>query len=108
VNSFHKIEAKTHKSIMKKYIKPHIIYLTWSLLILLFWFVVIPIADYGHSGGEQVIMTLLAYSLKPIILGYFTISILTTLLFRSWFRKYWFVNVMIFSITTYLLIISII
>jgi hypothetical protein len=93
---------------MKKYIKPHIIYLTWSLLILLFWFVVIPIADYGHSGGEQVIMTLLAYSLKPIILGYFTISILTTLLFRSWFRKYWFVNVMIFSITTYLLIISII
>lgn len=91
---------------MKKYIKPHTIYLTWTLLILIFWFVVIPNADSGHAGGEQVIMTLLAYSLKPIILGYFTISILTTFLYKNWFRKFWFVNVIIFSITTYLLIIS--
>ena len=95
---------KPHESIMKKYIKPHIIYLTWTLLTFIFWFVIIPIADIGHAGGEQVIMTLLAYSLRPIILGYFTISVLTTFLFRNWFRKFWFVNVIILSITTYLLI----
>jgi len=89
---------------MRKYIKPHVIYLTWTILILLFWFIGIPIADIGHAGGEQIPMTLFAYSIAPIIWGYFTISILVTIFFRDWFRNYWIVNVIIFSATAFLLI----
>ena len=102
------MKRQKNELLMKKYLKPHIIYLTWTLLAVIFWFVVIPIASIGHSGGEQVPLTLLAESLGPITLGYFTISILTTILFKDWFKKYWIVNLIIFSLTTFLLTMSII
>lgn len=89
---------------MKKYIKPHVIYLSWTIMILIFWFIGIPIANIGHSGGEQIPLTLLAYSIGPVIIGYLLISILTTIFFKVWFRKYWLLNVIVFLAASFILI----
>ncbi len=46
---------------------PWIIYIIWTGLILFFCIVVIPLADIGHSGGEQVPFTLFAFAVESAI-----------------------------------------
>lgn len=87
----------------RKFWKPGLIYLGWTALILFFCFVVIPIANIGHSGGEQIPLTLLAYAIEPAIWGYLFISILTSILFKKWFQKYWIINLIVFSISGFIL-----
>ncbi len=78
---------------------PKLIHIIWGGLIILYLFVFIPIKSIGHSGGEQVPLTLLAYALQWIIWGYFLISIVTAVTFFDWFKKYWIINVLIFILT---------
>ncbi len=78
---------------------PWIIYITWTGLFLLFIFVIIPIENIGHSGGEQIPLTLLAYAVSIAIGGYFIISILTSIIFDKWIKKYWIFNLIVFLIT---------
>ena len=73
-------------------------------MILLFLFIGIPTANIGHSGGEQIPLTLIAYSILPILIGYLVISVLTTVYFKVWFRKYWLLNVSVFLIISAILI----
>lgn len=87
----------------KRFWLPAVIYLAWTVLILFFCFVVIPIANIGHSGGEQVPLTLLAYSILPALWGYFLISIITSILFKKWFEKYWILNLIVFSVMGFIL-----
>lgn len=87
-----------------KYSPPGIIYLAWTGLFLFFCFIVIPFASMGHSGGEQVPLTLFAFAIGPTIWGYFLISIITTLFFRKWLKNYWILNTLIFLITGLILI----
>ncbi len=76
-----------------------IAYISWTALFLIFCFVVIPIANIGHSGGEQVPLTLLSYSLEYLIWGYFLISFLTSIIFKKKAKKYIIFNLIIFLIT---------
>ena len=78
---------------------PKLIHIIWGGLIIFFLFVFIPIKSIGYSGGEQVPLTLLADAVQWIIWGYFLISIITTMAFFEWFKKYWIINVLIFIIT---------
>ena len=83
----------------KRFSIPGIIYLSWTGLILFFCFIVIPLANTGHYGGEQVPLTLLAYAVGPAIWGYFLISILTSIIFNKWFKIYWILNLIVFLVT---------
>ncbi len=89
---------------MKRFLKPHFIYIAWTILVLGFLFIGIPVANIGHSGGEQIPLTLLAYSIQPILIGYLLISIFTSIIFLDRFKKYWFLNLIVFSLTAYLLV----
>jgi len=89
---------------LKKRSIPRLIYFIWTALILAFIFIVIPISSIGHSGGEQVPLTLFAYAVEIAIWGYFILSILISLLFTAWTRKYWIVNLILFLITGFLLL----
>lgn len=73
------------------------IYLTWVLLFIVFCFL-IPFLSYGHNGGEEKGLTLLAYAVNYLLEGLFILSILTSFLFKKWFKKYWYVNFLIFII----------
>lgn len=79
------------------------IYLIWIVCFVLFCIVVIPLKSAGHSGGEQVPMTLFFTAGDIFLLGLFVISIVTTFMFWRWFKKYWYVNVSIMIFTGYLL-----
>jgi hypothetical protein len=83
----------------KRFSLPGIIYITWTGLLLFFVFVIIPIANIGHSGGEQIPLTLFAYAISFAIVGYFIISILTSIIFDKWIKKYWILNLLVFLIT---------
>ena len=83
----------------KRFSIPGIIYMTWTGLLLFFIFVIIPIANIGHSGGEQIPLTLLASAIGIAIGGYFIISILTSIIFDKWIKKYWILNLIVFLIT---------
>lgn len=83
----------------KRFSIPGIIYITWTGLLLFFIFVIIPIENIGHSGGEQIPLTLFAYAISIAIGGYFSISILTSIIFDKWIKKYWLLNLIVFLIT---------
>ncbi|MBN2396116.1 MAG: hypothetical protein JXC36_06610 [Candidatus Atribacteria bacterium] len=83
----------------RRFSVPGMIYVSWTGLIVFFCFVVIPLASIGHSGGEQVPLTFLAYAIGPAIWGYFVISIMTSIVFKKWFKTYWIINLIVFLIT---------
>lgn len=83
----------------KRFSIPGIIYISWTGVIVFFCLVVLPLANIRHSGGEQVPLALLAHAIGMAILGYFVISILTSIIFKKWFRNYWIINLIVFLIT---------
>ncbi len=81
------------------------LYLFWTIIILLFAIVFIPILSSGYSGGGE--LTLLSYTIYVFICGILVISILTPFLFKNWFAKYWFVSIGIIGTSILVLILSI-
>jgi uncharacterized membrane protein len=88
----------------KKRSIPGILYITWTCLFVIFVLVGIPIANMGHSGGEQIPMTLFAYAIETLFWGYFGTSILTSMIFYKWFKEYWLLNLLIFLVSGLLLL----
>jgi hypothetical protein len=83
---------------MKTNNNPYKIYWAWVILFLIFC-VAIPFISHDHNGGEQLGLTLLGHGLNYFVEGLFLISIFTSFLYRSWFKKKWHVNALIFFIT---------
>jgi len=92
------------KNLIKTINNPVKIYLIWFLLIILFCIIGIPILSMNKSGGEQVPLILLGYAIGSLVYGFFIISILTSLKLE-WFKKYWYVNILVFLITSFLIIL---
>lgn len=90
--------------IKKTFNNPIKIYVLGILLFLAFCIIGIPLLSMGHSDGEQVPMTLIAYAINYFIYGLFFISIFTSILFWNWFKKYWYVNLVIFILTSFLIL----
>ena len=79
-------------NLYKLFPTPKWVYLGWLLLFILFLFIGIPLLSKGYSGGEQRPLVLLGYSLNIFIYGIISISILIPVLYKSWFKKYWYIN----------------
>lgn len=73
---------------------PFKIYLTWALLQIVFCFI-IPMLSIGSSGGEQMPLTLLAYGVNIAVYGFFILGVVTSFTHRNWFKKFWFINIII-------------
>ncbi len=51
----------------------------WLIILFLFYcFAIIPIADMGHSGGEQIPLILFGESINYAVIVFFLVSIITT------------------------------
>jgi len=97
-------KTKNKYTLFPLFNNPAKIYLVWSVLLGLFCFIGIPILSIGSSGGEQKPLTLLADALDIAVYGFFVISILTSILFSGWFKKYWYVNMLVMLITGFIII----
>lgn len=73
------------------------IYKLWLILFVVFCFL-IPLLSRGYVEGEQRPLTLLAYAVQVLVYGFFILSIITTILFWQWSKKYWYFNALIFGI----------
>jgi len=74
------------------------------IAFFLFCLIGIPIINMGHSDGEQIPLVMLVYAGYVMIILLFILSILTSFMFRGWFKKYWFINLIIMVFTGYVLI----
>lgn len=66
------------------------VYLLWFIVLLLFCFIGIPLLNIGHSDGEQRPFVLLGYTMDVAVAGLVIISLITPILYWSWFKKYMF------------------
>jgi hypothetical protein len=84
--------------------KPAGIYTLWMLLWFAYCFVGIPLLSINTSGGEQKPLIYFANSIYILLYGFASISILTSFLFLKWFKKYWYLNLLVFLITGFILV----
>ncbi len=96
--------SKIKNSIKSVLADPVKIYGWLIILFLLFCFAIIPIADIGHSGGEQIPLILFGESINYAVVIFFLVSIITTFTHRKWFKNNWYINLLIFLISGYLII----
>jgi hypothetical protein len=71
------------------------IYLLWLLLLLLFCFIGVPLLSIGYAGGEQRPFILLANTMDVAVGGLIILSMLSPILFWSWYKRYMFIPLVI-------------
>jgi hypothetical protein len=83
--------------------RPAGIFAGWTIMWIAFCFIGIPILTINSSGGEQKPLIYLSESIYVVLYGYLFISIFTSICFFSWFKKYWYVNALVFLVTSFIL-----
>ncbi|MES2278260.1 MAG: hypothetical protein V4592_19675 [Bacteroidota bacterium] len=93
-----------HKNFILRLISnPMGLYLLWIIVLILFFFIGIPILSVGHSGGEQRPLTLLGYVSDITIFGFILISLVSPILYWKWYKKHSFVLLIVPILITGLL-----
>ena len=90
----------------KKVSTPALIYFIGIGCMIIYFILIIPISSVGHSGGEQVPLTMFAKGLEIFSWGFFIISIITSFIDKEWFKIFWPLNLVIFLMTGGLLFLS--
>ena len=67
----------------------------WLLLLLVVGIIVIPLLFATTVGGEQKPLTFLIYLLLSAIYGTLILSVITPFFYLDWFKKYWYINLLI-------------
>jgi hypothetical protein len=88
---------------MTKSLNPFKVYKIWIALFFIYCLVTAFLSS-GHNGGEERLLVLLGHGLNYFIEGLFIISITTSFLCKTWFKKYWPVNVLLLVITSVIII----
>jgi hypothetical protein len=83
----------------REYTIPVIIYAAWSGIFLFYIFLLIRVGRWSGSGNQQEILQVSAKVTGIAVKGYFVISILTSFLDFIWFRRFWYVNLLVFLVT---------
>lgn len=73
------------------------------IAFILFCFLVVPLANIGHSGGEQVAMLCLAYGLNAFVYILLAACIFNTFSFWTWSKTFWPINILTFLFCIYML-----
>ncbi|HVW98625.1 MAG TPA: hypothetical protein VHA56_21840 [Mucilaginibacter sp.] len=81
-----------HK-LKKLFVSPSRLY-GWSFAgFLLLMFIGIPALNFGHKGRVPLGDIIIAIAIYAVIL--FLISLITTIVYWQWFKKYWYVNLLV-------------
>jgi len=90
----------------KLFVSPARIYGVSVVCFLIFFFVGIPVLNFGNNVPLPFGHALTGFAVFMVVL--FIISIFTTAVYWAWFKKYWYINVIVglgsgYFIDTYLL-----
>lgn len=66
-------------------------YLLWIILCIVFG-LLIPIITKEYDSSAQIPFILGTYTLIALVCGTFLISLLNMLVFKTWGKKFWYVN----------------
>lgn len=67
------------------------LYSIWLGICLTFW-LSIPLLDDNLDPSAQIQFILRIYALIGLVIGLFIISLLNIILFKKWFKKFWYLN----------------
>jgi hypothetical protein len=77
----------------KLFVSPARMYGVSIVCFLVFFFVGIPVLNWGNNVQLPFSHALIAFAIFMVVL--FITSIFTTVVYWAWFKKYWYVNIMI-------------
>ena len=80
------------------------IYLLRILLFILYFIIVIPITAFDSQSSSGLPFIFIMYGLSILFLGVFAISLLIPFVFRNWFKKYWYVDFTLATLSGYIII----
>lgn len=83
---------------------PFGIYIVVIIAFFAFCLVGIPLLSIGHSGGEQVPLTMLGHGLSGLIFGLIFWSIASPIIFWKWYKTNMFIPLIVPISTAALLI----
>ena len=89
------------------FLSPLKIYRLWVITLIIGALIIIPIFSLGHSGGEQKPLIYFSKLIGIAVYGSFALSIITSFQSKTWTKKYWYINLSIFIITTCLIVFQI-
>ena len=72
--------------------------LIWFFGASVITILVMVLSGLSNSGGKQIPMIVFSYSIYIIPSGVFLICLLSPIVYRDWFRKYWYIIVIIAAI----------
>jgi len=77
----------------KLFVSPTRMYGVCIACFLVFFFIGIPVLNFGNKVQLPFSHALIAFAILMVVL--FIISIFTTLVYWAWFKKYWYINLMV-------------
>ncbi len=88
---------------MKKIYSPVGFYVLW-IIICLFFLLLVPFISRNYHSSAQVPFVLGTYAIIGLVCGTFLISLLNMILFKSWVKKFWYINGLITFVTGFVII----
>ena len=87
--------------IRKLLVSPSQIY-GWSIVAFLVILCMgIPILNFGNNGQVPFTHLFIVFAIYSVVL--FTLSILTTVIYWAWFKRYWYVNIIVAASSAYII-----
>jgi hypothetical protein len=85
------------------------LYMSLIIICIIFGFL-FPFLDKENTSSSQITFAMRIYALTGLICGMFLLSLLNIILFKTWVKKFWYINGFVTLITgaviTYFLITS--
>jgi hypothetical protein len=80
------------------------IYLSWIILFILYFCIVIPITISTSQSSFGTPFIFIMYGLMIFVIGIFLIGLFIPIIFFQWFKRYWYVSIGITLITLCLIL----
>jgi hypothetical protein len=77
-----------------KDLNPFKVILYWTLLYILFFFLCFRLITWSGEADMEFVVKAIAFYLGSIII----LSVVTPFFFIKWFKKYWIVNLVLFTL----------
>lgn len=89
---------------MFKKLNPLKLMIYWLLLLIVVSIVVIPLLFSSTISGEQSPLTFLVYMILFAVYGTLILSTITPIFYFDWFKKYWYINLIVFILSSFYVI----
>ena len=83
------------KKILRLCKHPFGIYVVFIVVFFAFCLIGIPLLSIGHSGGEQVPLTILGHGISGLVFGLILWSVVSPIMFWRWYKENMFIPLIV-------------